>query len=109
MTRESRAPLIVAIVLLLLPVLYVGSYFALVVRKPHFIPNPDGNWICSLDGYPTISGQVDHYRIFANHCSTLYWPLEEFDRKLWPDAWEVRMPDRESVTGVSERPEALTP
>jgi hypothetical protein len=31
MKRDSRAPLIVAIVLLLLPVLYVGSYFALVV------------------------------------------------------------------------------
>jgi hypothetical protein len=28
---QSRASLIVAIVLLLLPVLYVGSYFALVV------------------------------------------------------------------------------
>jgi hypothetical protein len=30
---QSRAPLIIAIVLLLLPVLYVGSYLALVVPE----------------------------------------------------------------------------
>ncbi len=51
MKRDSRTPLIVAIALLLLPVLYVGSYLALVV--------PEGIWNDSGDSWC-------HYRIAAN-------------------------------------------
>jgi hypothetical protein len=50
MKRESRAPLIIAIVLLLLPVLYVGSYLALVVSEG--IP-----YVYEDDGWRTYSTQ----------------------------------------------------
>jgi hypothetical protein len=62
----NRAPLIVAIVLLLLPVLYVGSYLALVraVR--------DGN-AYSFRCHPALR--------------PLFSPLYRLDIELRPDAW----------------------
>jgi hypothetical protein len=74
---NNRAPLIVAIVLLVLPVLYVGSYLALVV------PGPD--WL-KIDG---IDGPHRHpYRIGESWSSTVFWPLEQIDRKLRPVVWD---------------------
>jgi hypothetical protein len=78
MTRESRAPLIVAIVLLALPVLYVGSYLALVVPEGHFRNDPlrEGlydKWV--------------HYRVMPGQAGRFFWPLEQIDRKLRPEAW----------------------
>ena len=70
---KSRAPLIVAIVLLLLPVLYLGSYLALVVPGPRF------GWGSAV--YPT-------YRVTDGFCTRFYWPLEMIDRKVRPEAWE---------------------
>ena len=77
MTRESRAPLIVAIVLLLLPVVYVGSYLALVV--------PGGY----MNGRLNISStmRLPNYRAGNQWAKTAYWPLEEIDRKVRPRAW----------------------
>lgn len=60
------APVIIVIALLLLPMLYVASYFALVL--------PDGPW----DG---------HYRIASRDCARLYWPLERLDRQVRPGEW----------------------
>ncbi|WP_254508203.1 hypothetical protein [Anatilimnocola floriformis] len=79
MKRESRAPLIVAIVLLLLPVLYVGSYFALVV--------PGGTPLAGSTGGGITF--IEHYRWQSEFCSRLFWPLEQIDRKVRPIAWEV--------------------
>jgi hypothetical protein len=76
--RNSAAPLIVAILLLLLPVLYVGSYLALVVRKPVVA--------VSLT-FPT-QYSADFYRVGGDYAETFYWPLEKFDRWLQPDAWD---------------------
>jgi len=75
--KDSRSifPVFAAALLLLLPVLYVGSYAALV--KP----------------YATIhwwSGRADHYRWGGGRVSRFYWPLEQLDRRLRPRAWEVR-------------------
>jgi hypothetical protein len=85
MTRESRAPLIVAIVLLLLPALYVGSYLTLVVPKgtkaTYPIRDPSRPEIRALH-YPT------HYRRGHYVSERLFWPLEQIDRKLRPRAWE---------------------
>lgn len=69
----NRAPLIVAIVLLLLPVLYVASYFALVNPAPsgdsvRFLP-PQGNYRCD------------------RKVARVFWPLEQLDRKLRPNYW----------------------
>jgi hypothetical protein len=62
----NRAPLIVAVILLLLPVLYVGSYLAL------YSPAPDQ--------YGSGSGYRRHPRIF--------WPLETIDRMIRPAKWK---------------------
>ena len=71
---QSRAPLIVAIVLLLLPVVYVGSYLALV--KPY-----TGAY---LDGFPLAPS----YRWGGYLAARFFWPLEQIDRKLRPHTWE---------------------
>ncbi|WP_254513203.1 hypothetical protein [Anatilimnocola floriformis] len=70
MKRESRAPLIFAIVLLLLPVLYVVSYLAL-VRPTAFYS--------SVGGHP--------YRMGGEYAERVFWPLEQADRRVRPNSW----------------------
>ena len=78
---QSRAPLIVAIVLLLLPVLYVGSYLAMVT--------PGGGSVSDIR-WPA------HYRYSEYQAAVIYWPLEQIDRRMrpaaWPYAWEPDEP-----------------
>ena len=76
---QSRAPLIVAIVLLVLPVLYVGSYLALVV--------PGGRVIFYAVGPNTSRGELVRYRWGDEWPRQIFWPLEKIDRKLRPKAW----------------------
>jgi hypothetical protein len=64
MKRESRARLIVAIVLLLLPVLYVGSYLALVVPNGRMEAWGDG-------GFHSNQFRMVHYRAL-NGCSGIF-------------------------------------
>jgi hypothetical protein len=74
----NRAPLITAIVLLLLPVLYLGSYFALVVpRPPAYQSRP-------VMLYPD---QSLHYRLGGRGAAAFYWPINQIDRKVRPGAW----------------------
>jgi hypothetical protein len=76
----NRAPLIVAILLLLLPVFYVGSYLALVVPAGFVVyvnPQETGGYVAFV-----------HYRLGAHRIEFLYRPLEEIDRKLRPVAWD---------------------
>jgi hypothetical protein len=75
-------PLIVAIALLL-PVAYVGSYFALVIPRGRVISYNDGRW-----NIPVIL----HYRALPAQAAVLYWPLERIDRKLRPKTWEPYWP-----------------
>jgi hypothetical protein len=87
---QSRAPVIVAIVLLLLPVLYVGSYFALVMPKGVRIfgelpPIPlveFGTW--NAVQRPSYR---EHYRLGGKVSARIFWPLEQVDRKLRPEHW----------------------
>jgi hypothetical protein len=75
---SSRAPLIIAIVLFLLPVMYVWCYLALV------IPGQEG-WQ-KIDG---IDMPYRHpYRLGESVASTVFWPLEQIDRKARPGAWD---------------------
>ena len=64
--KKHAAP-IFATLLLLLPVLYVGSYLANVRRKGLF-----------SDDLTT----VEHYKFLPKQSATLYWPLEQIDRKV---------------------------
>jgi hypothetical protein len=65
---KKHAGSIIAAVLLLLPVLYVGSYLLLV-----------------------IPGAAMPYR-GIEAARTLYWPVEQVDRRLRPRAWDF-VPD----------------
>jgi hypothetical protein len=85
----NRAPLITAIVLLLLPALYVGSYLALVVPKGatyEFVPM-DPKLLVGVSEVGFTLRKI-HYRTGSGLAERLYWPLEQIDRKLRPGAWE---------------------
>ena len=82
--RRSAAPIIAA-VLLLLPVLYVESYFALVVPRGIDQPEPADPW--------AIPPEV-HYRVGGTVSATIFAPLEAVDRRLRPDAWGPHWIDR---------------
>jgi hypothetical protein len=83
--HRSFAPIIAAF-LLLLPVLYVGSYLALVDRDGAVYREvrrlPSGNKYYG-------SAKLRHYRINCDLLASLYWPLEQLDRRVYPDAWPV--------------------
>lgn len=76
---RNAAPLLVAIVLLLLPLLYIGSYFALVFPgwRTATVTMPDGS----------TGVRAVRYRAFDKQCPVIFWPLEQVDRKLRPHAW----------------------
>lgn len=78
--KRQAAPIIAAI-LLLLPVLYVGSYLALVRPNCRVIRGS----ITSNDS--TIT--VEHYRLRGCIYSLVFCPLEQIDRKVRPEAWKV--------------------
>ena len=73
-----------AATLLLLPVLYVGSYLAMVV--PEGVP-------LILDG-KNFGGHGGNYRYNPDLLSEkAFYPLEQIDRKVRPAAWEARLAD----------------
>lgn len=71
--------MILAIVLLLLPILYVASYLTLVS------PNESGIYmvIHANTGVYYTRG----YRNGGEWAWRLYWPLEQIDRRLRPHLW----------------------
>ena len=84
--KKHAAPILAAI-LLLLPVLYVGSYLALVKPGSYWYYSP-GNGVY-MHGYRYFgdwSGQGD-FPLAAKIAPTIFWPLEQIDRRVRPDAW----------------------
>jgi hypothetical protein len=81
MKRESHAPLIVAIVLLVLPVQYVGSYLALVIPGGQFDVTimHEGR---AIKTYPEAA-----YRMGGSFAKKVFWPVEQIDRQVRPGAW----------------------
>src|SRR5688572_11690268 len=73
---SNRATPIVAAILLLLPVLYVMSHFALVVPEGRFFPSTN-----------KVRWDVAYYRLDSKLCALAYWPLEQIDRKVRPGTW----------------------
>lgn len=96
---KRHAAAIIAAILLLLPVLYVGSYLALVV--PYQGPVTGKVLGCGFSGGFDIRA---NYRIVItssnssgrlkqkDHVAPFYWPLEQIDRKLRPAAWVPHLP-----------------
>ena len=74
-SSSHRAPLIVAIALLVLPVLYVGSYLALLQE---------------IETWSTPQGVMrePRYRVSGPWIADFFWPLEQIDRKVRLGAWE---------------------
>ena len=75
--KKHAAPIIV-IVLLLLPVLYVGSYLAL-VTPGEFQRLSDGSYY-----WPR------HYRMGNSWAGYVFFPLENVDRRIRPTVWEYQ-------------------
>ncbi|MCI0358686.1 MAG: hypothetical protein L0211_09405 [Planctomycetaceae bacterium] len=68
------APLLIAITLLVLPMLYVASYAALV--------DTSGKWVMGDDGIC----YVRQYRYGGKAAEVVYWPLRQIDRQLRGEA-----------------------
>ncbi|WP_254512088.1 hypothetical protein [Anatilimnocola floriformis] len=82
--KESRAPLLVAFALLLLPVLYVGSYLALV--------RPAGMLVVTIrvmgSSNRVATGSKTHYLLGGHAAEIIFLPLEFVDRQLRPAEWK---------------------
>lgn len=68
---------IVGAMLLLLPVVYGGSY--LVLARPLSISVP------SEGAFEVVA----HYRFGGEYAETFFWPLEQLDRWMRPEQWEL--------------------
>ena len=87
---QSRALLIVAVALLLLPALYVGSYLFLID------PTAAREWIridkrgAYVYGYRYFGWEGDTELPTASRVAPLvYWPLEHIDKRVRPRAWGI--------------------
>jgi hypothetical protein len=74
---KSAAPIIAA-VLLLLSVLYVASYLLLVWPDRLRYSLLDSRW----EVFPKYRYGTEAW------AGTMYWPLEQIDRKVRPDQWQ---------------------
>ena len=72
-SRITALPILAALVLML-SVLYVGSDLALVTPP----------------GKPGLLGRYDRYRLGEPLTPLVFFPLEQIDRKVRPEAWIVR-------------------
>jgi hypothetical protein len=67
---QSRVPLSIAIVVLLLPMRYVGSYLVLVLPRGRYVERvPDKNEF--------VLGPLQqkvHYRVVHQHAARFFWP-----------------------------------
>jgi hypothetical protein len=88
MTKPRSFAPIIAAVLLLLPLLYVGSYLALVV--------PEGFRTAPYEGpgglFAMIDAPIQHYRHGGRNAERFFWPLEHIDRRVRPGVWQT-MPE----------------
>jgi hypothetical protein len=76
--KKHAAPFI-AVILLLLPLLYVASYYALV------LPGPGPLAMTSTGECKEQSS----YRLGSDYARQVFWPVEQIDRRLRPKAWEL--------------------
>jgi hypothetical protein len=79
--KKQAAPIIAAL-LLLLPLLYVGSYLLLVW--------PDGERFDMADSRSDFATYRHGAEAWAGR---LYWPLEQMDRRVRPKKWAPQIAD----------------
>ena len=78
MDDDRKSPLwVVVVMLVLVPILYVGSYLAIVLLSAILVP---------------VTGQrgsydIRHYRLGGDYAEAIYWPLEQLDRRVRPHSW----------------------
>jgi len=82
---RSFAPIIAA-VLLLLPVLYVGTYLALVSPDGYGF-TADGSYLGNSRKCHLVPYSTQYYRFGGSYADAFFWPLEQIDRRLRSDAW----------------------
>jgi hypothetical protein len=87
MYNSHRSAPIIAAVLLLLPVLYMGSYLALALP---------GGRVVVPGGPQLLSVYASNYRADGQWPWRIFWPLEQIDRQLRPGEWEF-VPDGVTV------------
>lgn len=87
---KKHPALLIAVFVLLLPVLYVASYLLLVD------PTAARQWIridergAYVYGYRYFGWEGDTDLPSATRIApAVYWPLEEIDKKLRPEAWGI--------------------
>jgi len=73
---RSAVPIFAA-VLLLLPLLYVGSYLSLVVPGGDYLEPTAGAW-----------ADVRFYRAGEGLSEWFFWPLEQIDRMVRQERWD---------------------
>jgi hypothetical protein len=82
--RSGNAAWIVAAVLLVLPVVYVGSYLALVEPHSHLV-------FVRRSAVKQTPRNVSNYRYGDDVSEVVFWPLEQLDRRIRPKAWDKRL------------------
>lgn len=79
--KRTSGAWIGAALLMVLLVLYVGSYLALVR------PGLPGSVAVNSRGWYVLPSPK--YRYGGNYAETIFWPLEQVHRKARPTAWDV--------------------
>lgn len=82
---KKHAGPIISAVLLLLPVLYIGSYFAIVV--PSVQKYVTGRKKLRVGNSQTVTRRLYQYRCGGDWAERFFWPLEHIDRNVRPEAW----------------------
>ena len=82
--KRHAAPIIAAI-LLILPVLYVGSYLALVVPKGITVWPPVDSEL--QGGTMSRVGHTGYFRFGITWGERFFWPLQQLHRTIRPDDW----------------------
>src|SRR4051812_10822829 len=72
---KATVPAIV-VMMLLLPVLYIGSYAAMLTPRP-------ATGFC-WDGRRPLLRSIEHYRFQNKGCHTFFYPMNCLDRRIRP-------------------------
>jgi hypothetical protein len=82
--RSNAGPIAIAVLLLLLPCLYVGSYFALVQRDPSSLGT-----LVSFDIREGRCEVMERYRAGGSVARHFYAPANWADRRIRREYWLI--------------------